>query len=124
MYEGFRAYLVFNSRDILGPFTPTQAAPATSNIPSCHAEVAAIKHGMMLKRDLKSATLVITRWHFDSQINDWVLADGIPCQSCLEFSLSLVGRFVVSNSDGTLTRITVDRLEELSRPSTGMLYGR
>ena len=124
MYEGFRAYLVFNSRDILGPFTPTQAAPATSKIPSCHAEVAAIKHGTMLKRDIKSATLVMTRWHFDKQIDDWVLTDGIPCRSCLEFSISLVGRFVVSNSNGLLTRISNEQLEERSRPSTGMLYGR
>ena len=124
MYEGFRAYLVFNSRDILGPFTPTQASPATSSIPSCHAEVAAIKHGMMLKRDLKSATLVVTRWHFDNLLDDWVLSDGIPCQSCLRFSISLVGRFVVSNSNGALTRISVEQLEERSRPSTGMLYGR
>ncbi len=124
MYEGFRAFLVFNSRDVLGPFTPTQASPATSKIPSCHAEVVAIKQGKTLKRDLKSATLVVTRWHFDSATDAWILTDGIPCRSCLDYSLSLVGRFVVSNSDGTLSRISVDNLDKRSRPSTGMLYGR
>ena len=124
MYEGFKAFLVFSGRDVLGPFTPTQAAPSSCNVPSCHAEIEAIKQGMSRRKKLSKATLVVTRWHYCSEEDNWSLTDGIPCSSCVKFCCPRVARIIVSTSDGNLVRMHADELISRTKPSTGMLYGQ
>lgn len=48
-YVGFSCFIMFNNREIYGPFKPTLASGSDSTIPSCHAEVNAIKHILNIK---------------------------------------------------------------------------
>ena len=43
VYVGFRTYLVFSSKDVIGPITPSLGSPSFKNVQSCHSEVGAIK---------------------------------------------------------------------------------
>ena len=59
-YIGFMAYIYFNKNEIYGPFTPSLASGSDSSLPSCHAEIKAIKVVLSKKKTLKGvATLTL-----------------------------------------------------------------
>ena len=124
VYDGFRSYLVFSSKDIIGPITPSQAAPSFSNVQSCHAEVGTIKIAESRRKNLKKGKLICTRWKFDQETNNWKLDEGVPCTTCMKYiSNKGIKDIFVSTKKG-LIKMNLDEANKLSKPSTGLLYGK
>ena len=124
MYDGFRCYMVYSSKDIIGPITPTLAAPSFSNVQSCHAEVGTIRFAESLKKDPKKGKMICTRWTYSKELNSWRLTDGIPCTTCIKFmKKKKIKRLYVSSENG-LHEIDINEAEKKSKPSTGLLYGK
>ena len=125
VYVGFRCYIVFSSKDIIGPITPSFGAPSFSNVPSCHAEVGAIKYALSLKKKFKKAKLICTRWSYDKINNTWNLVDGIPCKTCMKYIISKmenIKEIIISRKDGLHT-MNINEALKLTRLSTWVLYG-
>ncbi len=128
MYVGFRCFLVFSSKDIIGPITPSQAAPSFHNVQSCHAEIGTIKIAESLKKNPKKGKLICTRWtYIKKNINDkgyWSLDNCIPCSTCIKYIENKgIKEIYVSTKEGITKMKTIDA-KKLSKPSTGLLYGK
>ena len=125
VYVGFRCYVVFKNKEVLGPYLPTLAAPSDSRLPSCHAEVHAIKEILSMKRDLSKAKLYVVRWVFNKGLNDWELADGVPCKDCSEFIIkSGIKKIGISiGSENTVRHVDYKYILGNTKPCTGRLYG-
>ena len=124
VYDGFRSYLVYSSKDIIGPITPTFSGPSFSNVQSCHSEVGTIKMAESLNKDPKKGKLVCTRWRYNQQESCWELDEGIPCTTCIKYIKKKgIKKIIVSTRDG-LKEISLTEATKLSKPSTGLLYGR
>ena len=127
VYVGFRTYLVFSSKDIIGPITPSLGSPSFKNVQSCHSEVGAIKLAESLKKDPKKALMVCTRWSYsiNNNIGEWILEDGVPCNSYIKYlKKKEINNLLVSTKDDGLKKMNILEAERLSKPSTGSLYGR
>ena len=124
VYVGFRSYLVFSSKDIIGPITPTFSAPSFSNVQSCHAEVGTIKMAESLKKDPKKGKMVCTRWSYDSNKNKWELNDGIPCTTCIKYMEKKGLKNIYVSKKNGLKEISLSEASKISKPSTGLLYGK
>ena len=115
-----------------GPYSPSLAAPSHADVPSCHAEVHAIKHVLSLNNNnkkrrgcLENAKIFITRWSRGGNGHDWRLQDGVPCVRCLDYiKKHNIAKVYVSSRRGGVVRKSWEELDALSRPSTGLLYGR
>ena len=130
MYVEFQCYIIFNNKEIYGPFIPKQSSPSDPTMPSAHAEVVAIKYVQKIKKkskNLKDATLAVVRWTTpnNTKIDEWELADGVPCQDCVNFikKTTNIKKFIVSSPTG-LIKATLDELEKRTKKSTGRLFGR
>lgn len=129
MYVEFQCYIIFNNKEKYGPFIPKQSSPSDSTMPSAHAEVVAIKYVQSIKKnnDLKDATLVVVRWTTpnNTKINDWELADGVPCLDCIKFikKTTNITNFIISSPNG-LIKATLEELEKRTKKSTGRRFGR
>ncbi len=128
MYDGFRSYLVFSSKDIIGPVTPSQAAPSFSNVQSCHAEIGTIKIAESRRKNPRKGKLICTRWKFiKNNIKEegyWELDDGIPCTTCIKYIENKgIKEIFVSTKNG-LVKMKTSEAKSLSKPSTGLLYGK
>ena len=125
MYVGYNCFIIFNSKEIYGPFKPTQASPSDPTMPSAHAEVVAIKTVFSLKKKFKNATLALIRWGYHKNEDDWRLADGVPCEDCVKFIEKFnVKKFIISSSTDELIEVDLDYLKEKTKKSSGRLYGR
>lgn len=131
MYVEFRCYIIINNREIYGPFTPKLSSPSDPTMPSAHAEVVAIKYVQKIKKnkDLKDATLALVRWTTpnNTRLNDWILADGVPCQDCVNFikKTTDITKFIISSSaSNDLIKASLEDLEKNTKKSTGRLFGR
>tara|TARA_B100000902_G_C26545732_1_gene544700 strand:+ start:190 stop:483 length:294 start_codon:yes stop_codon:yes gene_type:complete len=97
-------------------------------MPSCHAEVNAIKYITKLKGSLaaQKATYICMRWSRNPLINDWELNEGNPCKDCAEyFKKHNINKFVISTKDeGNFKKKNLMEILQDSRASTGRLYGR
>lgn len=122
-YVGFNCFVVYNNKEIYGPFQPTLASGSNSTIPSCHAEVHAAKYIYSIKGTLKGATFYVIRWSYNKIINDWELNNCVPCQDCANyFKKNNVNKFVISNKDGFI-KCNLKYILENTKPSNGRLYG-
>ena len=127
VYVGFRSYLVFSSKDIIGPITPSQAGPSFTNVQSCHAEVGAIKTAESLHKNPKKGKLICTRWKY-YKINQssgyWKLDDGIPCTTCMKYIENKGFKDIIVSSQNGLVKMNIQEAKKISKPSTGLLYGK
>tara|TARA_B100000575_G_C23012100_1_gene582998 strand:+ start:176 stop:535 length:360 start_codon:yes stop_codon:yes gene_type:complete len=119
---------MYNNREIYGPFKPTLASGSDSTIPSCHAEVNAIKHILNIKgkKKLHKATMIITRHSYNKKTNDWILQDAIPCYDCMKYIKKFnIKNFIIStNTSEQFKKISFKYIEENTKKSTGRLYGK
>ena len=97
-------------------------------MPSCHAEVGAIKFIIKLKglAAAQKATYICMRWSRNPLINDWELNEGNPCKDCAEyFKKHNINNFVISTkSEPYFKKKNLTEILEDSKSSTGRLYGR
>ena len=128
VYVGFNCFIMFNNREIYGPFKPTLASGSDSSIPSCHAEVNAIKHILNIKgkKKLHKSTMFITRWTYDKANNNWTLQNGIPCYDCMLYIKKFnIKNFVIStNTSERFKKVSFEYIEKNTKKSTGRLYGK
>lgn len=126
MYVGFKCFIAFNNREIYGPFQPSQASGSDHSMPSCHAEVNAIKHVIKVKniKSLHKATMYIIRWSYNKNTNDWTLQNCIPCADCVNYIKKFnINKFVISTNNSTFIKVNFDYIYNNTKPSTGRLYG-
>lgn len=111
-----------------GPYSPSLAAPSHIDVPSCHAEVHAIKHVLSLtnKPCLGKCTIFITRWSRENNQKYWTLQDGVPCVRCLEYikKHKIKKVFVSSKTRKGMVQMSWGELDRCSMPSSGLLYGK
>ena len=124
VYDGFRSYLVFSSKDIIGPITPSQAAPSFANVQSCHAEVRTIKIAESKRKNIKKGKLICTRWKFDKETYEWNLDEGIPCTTCIKYLRKKGIKDIFVSTKTGLIKMNINEANKLSKPSTGLLYGK
>ena len=96
LYVGFNCYVVFNNREIYGPFQPSLAAGSSSTIPSCHAEVNAVKHIIKIKgiKAAQKATYFCLRWSFNNDTKEWFLnGQHLDCEKLVEISKQFTSYF-------------------------------
>ena len=126
VYVGFRCFIVFNNKEFYGPFLPSMASPSDPTLPSCHAEVHAIKELLSMKRNLSKAKLYGVRWIFNDKTKDWELADGVPCKDCSNFikkcGIKKIG--ISFGSENTIKHVNIDYILDKTKPCTGRLYGK
>lgn len=127
MYVGFKCFIVFNNREIYGPFHPTLASGSDSTMPSCHAEVNAIKYILKIKgeKKLHKATMYMVRWSYNKNIDDWILQYAIPCYDCVSYIKKFnINKFVIStNTTEKFIKVNLDYIIKNTKKSTGRLYG-
>ena len=127
LYVGFNCYVVFNNREIYGPFQPSLAAGSSSTIPSCHAEVNAVKHIIKIKglKAAQKATYYCLRWSFDNNTKTWYLNEGNSCLDCSEFFKKYgINKFVISTKKSEqFIKKNITELLNDAKKSTGRLYG-
>ena len=129
VYGGFKSFLIFSSKDIIGPITPSMASPSYSSVQSRHAEIGCLKIAESLKKDPKKATMICTRWSYiiDDRkkiTGHWNLDDGWPCKTCISYIKNKgIKKLWVSTKEG-LIEASIDEAIKKSKPSTGLLYGR
>lgn len=128
MYVGFSCYIMYNNREIYGPFKPTLASGSDNTIPSCHAEVNAIKYILNIKgkKKLHKATMIITRHSYDKSIDDWTLQNGIPCYDCIQYIKKFnIKNFIIStDTEEQFKKVSFEYIEKNTKKSTGRLYGK
>lgn len=118
---------MFNNKEIYGPFKPTLASGSNKTIPSCHAEVNAIKYIIKIKniKKLKKATMIMIRWSFNNNINDWVLQNAIPCHDCVSYlkQFNIKNYIISTNTHEQFKKISIEYMISNTKKSTGRLYG-
>ena len=128
VYVGFNCFIMFNNREIYGPFKPTLASGSDNTMPSCHAEVNAIKHILNIKgkKNLHKSTMFIIRWSYDKQIDDWTLQNAIPCYDCIQYIKKFnIKKFVIStNTSEQFKKVSFEYIQKNTKKSTGRLYGK
>lgn len=119
---------MFNNREIYGPFKPTLASGSDNTMPSCHAEVNAIKHILNIKgkKKLHKATMFITRWSYNKTTNTWILNNAIPCYDCVQYIKKFnIKNFVIStNTPEQFKKVSFEYIQQNTKKSTGRLYGK
>ena len=119
---------MFNNREIYGPFKPTLASGSDNTMPSCHAEVNAIKHIIKIKgkKKLHKATMFITRWSYDINTNSWTLQNGIPCYDYILYIKKFnIKNFIISiYTEEQFKKVSFEYIEKNTKKLTGRLYGR
>ena len=126
MYVGFNCFIIFNNREIYGPFNPTQASPSDPTLPSAHAEVVAIKNVISKKstKCLKKSKLCLIHWTYNKQNDDWELSQGVPCEDCCNFIKKYNFKsFIISTYNKDLIEVNFNYLQENTKKSSGRLYG-
>ena len=128
MYVGFNCFIKFSNREIYGPFKPTLASGSDNTMPSCHAEVNAIKHIINLKgtKKLHKATMIITRWSYDKITDNWTLQNGVPCYDCMLYIQKFnIKNFIIStNTPEQFKKVSFDYIQSNTKKSTGRLFGK
>lgn len=133
VFRGFRAFISISPSTVYGPFSPSQAGPSHSHIPSCHAEVNAIKHAISMHKNIehkkrgimKKVTLYVTRWSQHCVTKKWLLRDCVPCINCLKYieKIGIKSIYISDEKQQTLIKKSIDELYLLSKYSSGVLYG-
>tara|TARA_B100000401_G_C52424827_1_gene539936 strand:+ start:91 stop:474 length:384 start_codon:yes stop_codon:yes gene_type:complete len=127
VYVGFNCFIVFNNKEVYGPFNPTQASPSDPSMPSAHAEVVASKYVMSIKSKeaLKKSKLCLIHWIYNAEQDDWNIANGVPCYDCCKYLENLNYKsFIISDSNKELIEVKLDYLKENTKKSSGRLYGK
>ena len=128
VYVGFKCFIKFNNKEIYGPFTPTLASGSDNTMPSCHAEVNAIKQVVKLKgKDkLSKCTMYIIRWSYNKIDNNWSLQNCVPCEDCVSYIKKYnINKFVISTDDErNFIKVDYDYIKNNCKKSTGRLYGK
>ena len=95
-------------------------------MPSCHAEVRAIKYVKSIKKSLKKCVLFCVRWKFDKNINDWILEEGVPCHDCYKFACKNgIHNFGISSKKyNGLFKVDSEYVKKHTKQSRGRLYGK
>ena len=127
VYVGFNCFIVFNNREIYGPFNPTQGAPSDSTLPSAHAEVVASKYVISIKskESLKNAKLCLIHWTYNPSKNDWTISNGVPCEDCCKYLEKYNYKsFIISDTTQNLIEVNFNYLKHHTKKSSGRLYGK
>lgn len=135
MYVGFQCFIIFNAKEIYGPYNPTLGSPSDPALPSAHAEVVAtnsvrsLKNKNIYKYDklndcFKNATLALIHWTYNKDMDDWILSDGVPCYDCVKFcEMNKFREFIISTKDDTkIKKVNLEYLKKNTKKSTGRLY--
>ena len=121
-----KSKMKFKNNEIYGPFTPTLASPSDNTMPSAHAEVVGIKYVNSIKNNIKDATLALVHWTYNKKLDDWILANGVPCEDCVRFiEKHNIKKFIISTSTNEkLIKVNFNYIKKYTKKSTGRLFGR
>ena len=128
VYVGFSCYIMFNKREVYGPFKPTLASGSDNTMPSCHAEVNAIKHILTIKNKkcLSKATIIVIRWSYNKILDDWILQNAIPCYDCIKYlqKFNIKNYIISTDTKEQFKKVTFDFMVQNTKKSTGRLFGK
>lgn len=130
MYNNIRAFVNIGGR-VYGPFFPTLTVGSDRSMPSCHAEVNAIKHIYKLSKGkqpkMNKVKLYIVRWSWSREQGKWILQRCYPCSDCAKYlEKHKITKIYIStdNIDSPFEKVTMEDIKKNTRPSTGRLYGK